>query len=109
MAPISDWWLAPAARATPKSSTRTSPSAPTITFCGDTSRCTTPSGVPSSCLATCAAWRPASTAATIARPIGSGHGPAAASSLKVAPCTYSRTSKKSPSSCTTSSGTTTFG
>ena len=47
--------------ATPKSSRRADPSVETITFCGDTSRWTMPSGVPISSVVSCAACRPAST------------------------------------------------
>ena len=44
--------------ATPKSSTRATPSVPTRTFCGRTSRWTMPSGSPSLVVASWAAWRP---------------------------------------------------
>ena len=49
------------ARATPKSVSRALPSMPTRMFCGETSRCTMPSGLPSSSVSSCAACSPAST------------------------------------------------
>ncbi len=47
-----------AARATPKSVMRVMPSTPTRMFCGETSRCTSSSGLPCSSRSSCAAWRP---------------------------------------------------
>ena len=44
MSPSRVVWTRPAAFATPKSSTRATPSVPTRTFCGDMSRWTRPSG-----------------------------------------------------------------
>ena len=52
--------------AMPKSSRRGVPSVAIMMFCGDTSRCTTLSGAPSSSVVSCAACRPASTPHPIA-------------------------------------------
>ena len=63
----------PAALATPKSSTRGTPSVPTRTFCGETSRWTMPSGWPRSSFASCAACSPWSTPAMMADRMRSGN------------------------------------
>ncbi len=102
------------ALATPKSSTRATPSMPTMMLCGETSRWTIPSGSPRSSFASCAACNPRSAPATIAAAILGGIRSARAtarsqSSASDAPATYSMTRMSSPSSATTSSVGTTFG
>ena len=62
------------ALATPKSSTFTRPSKPTIRLCGDKSRCTSRSGAPSSPFARCAACSPCSACMTMAT-VMAGAGP----------------------------------
>ena len=96
--------------------TRATPSAPTSTFCGDTSRWTMPSGSPRSVVASCAACRPCEHAAArsrtaIARRRRARRARArrASSRASDSPCTYSMTRKSSPSCATTSSVATTFG
>ena len=81
---------------------RGTPSTPTRTFCGDTSRCTMPSGSPRSFVASCAAWRPCSTPTMIAAAIAQracarrASAPRGASRESDSPCTYSMTRKSSP-------------
>ena len=58
--------------AIPKSSTRETPSRPTMMLCGEMSRWTMPSGSPTSSFASCAAWRPWSMSTPIASAIGRG-------------------------------------
>src|ERR1700734_1862772 len=62
----------PRAFAMPKSMTRGMPSAPRMMLCGDTSRCTRPSGSPCSFFASCAAWSPWSEPTMIAASLSHG-------------------------------------
>ena len=107
-------WIRTAAFATPKSRTRAMPSAPTITFCGDTSRWTISSGWPCSVFASWAACRPwrMPAAMVTATPSGTSSLASAAARIKRAsdsPCTYSMMTKSSPCVAATSIVCTMFG
>ena len=95
--------------ATPKSTTFTLPSNDTIRFDGVTSRCTMPSGLPSTPLRSCACWRPAAAPPAIASTVASEISLRLArvccrSARTVSPCTYSIVKKYEspsfPTSCT---------
>ncbi|MEJ7729583.1 MAG: hypothetical protein WKG00_10230 [Polyangiaceae bacterium] len=100
--------------ATPKSMIRATPSAPTMTLCGDTSRCTRPSRPPFLSRASWAPCNPASTPQITAAAMPTGTGSCAASAAPSSaesdcPRTYSMTMKTSAPSATMSSVSTTFG
>ena len=104
----------PTAFATPKSRMRATPSTPTTMFWGETSRWTTPSGVPSSIVASCAAWSPASAPIATAIVIGTGTTAPRSADARISrasdsPWMYSMTRKSSPSVDTTSSVAATLG
>jgi hypothetical protein len=103
-----------AALATPKSKILATPSSPTSTFCGETSRCTMCIGSSCSFLASCVACRPCnipeSTLAAISTGMRSPFFRALRTSLASdSPATYSMTRKTSPSVVATSSVLITLG